>query len=522
MAPAGLSAEVDGTPSSGDALAVEAQRNDTGARAVETLAGEHRNARRVSLDEILGEQVGSACGAPDRFQRRPDRIAPADDRHAEAAEAVARLQNERALPAAQRRGGPGPPQEDGAGRRDPRGAQDPIEPPFVGGEPHGGRGRSEKERSCPLDHPAEARQQPSPLRRDEEDRVDLASESAEARRASPAGIDLPQPRMSRHGVLAAAEEDDPHSAQGEQIGQEGVPHGASLADQSGGTLRAGNRGEVLHQEDRHDRISGPATRPALRPGGEAGVRIIPVIDLRGGRAVTGAGGERRTYRPVRSRLFDRGGGDPADPLALVSVYRREIGATWIYVADLDRIEDTGANDDRVAAMLDADPGLRLILDAGARRAGGIPGAPAAARIDPIVATETLDSLAALEPAGPAGDRAILGVDLAATGLVARAPDIARMEERDLLREAERRGFRRALLLALARVGTYAGPPRERLRRLRDAAPGMELLAGGGVRGIDDLIFLRECGFAGALQASALHDGRIAPSALRDAGFCAAV
>ncbi len=48
------------------------------------------------------------------------------------------------------------------------------------------------------------------------------------------------------------------------------------------------------------------------------------------------------------------------------------------------------------------------------------------------------------------------------------------------------------------------------------------IAGGGVAGLDDLKFLRDAGFAGALVGSALHDGQVSSGDLRREGLAGAV
>ena len=65
-----------------------------------------------------------------------------------------------------------------------------------------------------------------------------------------------------------------------------------------------------------------------------------------------------------------------------------------------------------------------------------------------------------------------------------------------------------IVLDLARVGTSAGLDFDLIARIRAAVPDLSLLAGGGVRGHDDLAHLADCGCDGALVATAVHDGRI--------------
>jgi phosphoribosylformimino-5-aminoimidazole carboxamide ribotide isomerase len=245
------------------------------------------------------------------------------------------------------------------------------------------------------------------------------------------------------------------------------------------------------------------------------VRIIPVIDLRDGTAVHGRSGERAGYQPVRSRILGGPPRDLSDPLELLAAYRHRLCCDLLYVADLDRIEGRGSNDDVVARLLAADAAVRILWDGGLQGPPG-PGTarPAAApgRLLPIVATETLGSLQDLSsPAGCADPAPVLGLDLSEAGVVSRSPALAGLGELAILRQAAQRGVERALVLFLRRVGTGSGLPFDRLRRLRRAALPLELYVGGGVAGAEDLLALARAGMAGVLVATALHDGRLDPA-----------
>ena len=63
-------------------------------------------------------------------------------------------------------------------------------------------------------------------------------------------------------------------------------------------------------------------------------------------------------------------------------------------------------------------------------------------------------------------------------------------------------------MTLARVGSGAGPDLTRLAAIQSVAGGRELYAAGGVRDASDLSALKRAGAAGALIATALHDGRL--------------
>jgi phosphoribosylformimino-5-aminoimidazole carboxamide ribotide isomerase len=245
-----------------------------------------------------------------------------------------------------------------------------------------------------------------------------------------------------------------------------------------------------------------------------GMRIVPVIDIRDGRAVAGRSADRARYAPVMSRL--RGGmiEDLSEPRALARAFARALGSERIYVADLDRIERAGDNDATLLAILDDHPALTVLWDGGF---AATTAAPARPRLAPIVASESL-AAPALDLPTPGTEPAWLGLDLEAGGLRARSHAVAALDETDLLARGLEAGVGGCVVVHLGGIGTGTGLPRERLSRLRRAAPDLPMIAGGGIATLDDLLFMRAAGFQGALVATALHDGRLRAADLRAAGM----
>ena len=66
------------------------------------------------------------------------------------------------------------------------------------------------------------------------------------------------------------------------------------------------------------------------------------------------------------------------------------------------------------------------------------------------------------------------------------------------------GVRTMIVIDLARVGTRKGLDLGLIARVRAATPGLTLVAGGGVRGPEDLTQLAAAGCDGALVATSLH------------------
>jgi phosphoribosylformimino-5-aminoimidazole carboxamide ribotide isomerase len=238
------------------------------------------------------------------------------------------------------------------------------------------------------------------------------------------------------------------------------------------------------------------------------MRVIPVMDLRGGQVVRGIAGDRSRYRPVVSVLAAG-----SHPQKIAAAFAR-LGAGEVYVADLDAI--AGREPDWAAYEQIAAAGLRLWVDAGV----GEPGRArqmarwATSRASPARVVVGLESVN--EPAQLAGIYAALppqagvfSLDLHRGEPLASSAAWPSAAPRQIAAAAVAAGFQRLLVLDLASVGVGQGPAGAGLcRALRDAYPQIELLTGGGVRGVEDLRALAASGSDAVLVASALHDGHL--------------
>ncbi len=222
--------------------------------------------------------------------------------------------------------------------------------------------------------------------------------------------------------------------------------------------------------------------------------IIPVIDLRQGEVVHARLGQRANYRPLQSVL-----NDGSAPGAVVEGLLRLYPFTTVYAADLDAIEGTGDNDHVLRSLRQAHPGLELWVDAGLRGRGQCLDWLGRDIGDAVLGSETLREPAELDGllASAEARRIILSLDFAGERFLG-APE--------LLHPAHWPA--RVIVMTLARVGSFRGPDLERLKGFVAAAPAHRLFAAGGVRDSADLGELARAGAAGALIASALHEGRL--------------
>ena len=238
------------------------------------------------------------------------------------------------------------------------------------------------------------------------------------------------------------------------------------------------------------------------------MQILPVLDIQQGTVVRGIGGRRHEYQPIVSKWTSC-----SEPVAIAEALGDAYGFRSFYLADLDAIGGKSPDWD-LYAQLQA-RGFTLAVDAGVRneRDGR---RLLEAGVDCVAGLETIDGSAALRALInlPGGSRLIFSLDLKdgrPLGAVAgwRAADAWSIAE-----EASEVGVRRLIVLDLARVGGGGGVGTEELcRQLKKTHPDVELIAGGGVRGLEDLRRLESCGVDRALVASALHDGRLSPDVL---------
>lgn len=217
--------------------------------------------------------------------------------------------------------------------------------------------------------------------------------------------------------------------------------------------------------------------------------VIPVIDLKGGKAVRAIAGDRADYRPLATPLCPDG-----EALTCVRGYLGLYPFKRMYIADLDAIEGGARQDAALTAINAAFPQLGLWVDAGF---SGLDAAKDWARLklgQPVLGSESLGASSL-----PERIDGILSLDFRGERFLGPP---ALLDDPD-------RWPADIIVMCLHDVGTGGGPDMARLTRFtRRAGGGRRVHAAGGVRNRADLEALALAGVAGALIASALHSGAI--------------
>ena len=219
------------------------------------------------------------------------------------------------------------------------------------------------------------------------------------------------------------------------------------------------------------------------------MRLIPVIDIRGGDVVAASRGDRANYRPLKTPLAEG-----SDPVTVACALHALFPFPTLYVADLDGIEGRGADLAMQRRLADAWPGREVWIDDGGRSLD-----PLLRRRRLVLGSESFVSAAdytrSRDTAGPG---APLSLDFRGDAFLGPP---------ELLADAALWPAR-IIVMTLARVGSGEGPDVTRLASIVARAGDREVYAAGGVRNADDLKALRDIGVTGALVSTALHQRAI--------------
>lgn len=235
------------------------------------------------------------------------------------------------------------------------------------------------------------------------------------------------------------------------------------------------------------------------------MKIIPVLDIKGGKVVKGQGGCRDEYSPLRETVL-LPPSKAHEPNLLLHAFEDIFGFKEFYVADLDSIEGKGDNTTILESLREITDS-KILLDSGIRKKKDLDKIPDGFTI--VIASETLMQRSLLVELTKSLQSTSVWFSLDLKG-----GDLILPESSDLPRtaleaavEVASVGINGLLAIELDRVGKRTGPNFPLIQSLAKRL-SLSLYWGGGVRDLEDLRKLRALNCSGCLVASALHSGSI--------------
>ena len=230
--------------------------------------------------------------------------------------------------------------------------------------------------------------------------------------------------------------------------------------------------------------------------------IFPAIDLYEGRAV-------RLYKGDYARMTVYSD----DPVSVARDFKAQ-GAAQMHTVDLEGARDGGTPNLGTIERIVRETGLFVECGGGLRDMAAIDRAFSAGVGRVILGTAAVSDPALLEEAvGKYGERIAVGADLRDGRVAIRGwREDSGVTAEDFLRGIEALGVRTVICTDISRDGAMRGANAELYERLQREF-GLDLIASGGVSGMEDVRRLRELGLYGAIIGKAYYTGDIA---LRDA------
>lgn len=204
------------------------------------------------------------------------------------------------------------------------------------------------------------------------------------------------------------------------------------------------------------------------------LRLLPAVDIRGGRAVRLVQGKADA-----ETVYDD------DPVAAARRWVDQ-GSEWLHVVDLDAAFEGDPRNRHLIADICAATGAQVQASGGIRTLDDIARSIGYGAARVVIGTMALEDPAFVGEALAAhGDRIVVGLDADGTTLRARGWTTEGGDLFEALAQLTALGVQRFVFTDIARDGMLGGPNLERLAQVAEATSA-RLTASGGVSSLEDL------------------------------------
>ena len=232
-------------------------------------------------------------------------------------------------------------------------------------------------------------------------------------------------------------------------------------------------------------------------------KVIPVIDVLNSEAVHALKGERNSYKPLKSKLFNT-----SDPFNILKVFKSKYKFRDFYIADLDAIINKNPNLQLLKKILRT-LGINIMIDPGIIDFQDVL-LYSKYNIDKlIIGLETVESLEIIKRALSimGKSKLIVSIDMYKEKVISNARGLRNKSIIEIIKKIEEIGIKELILLDLFRVGQKIGGIPQQFLEIQGSFKG-NIYVGGGIKDYKDIQNFKDHKFAGVLIATALYDGTI--------------
>ena len=103
---------------------------------------------------------------------------------------------------------------------------------------------------------------------------------------------------------------------------------------------------------------------------------------------------------------------------------------------------------------------------------------------------------------------VVSVDIKDNRILTNSQKIRSLDFFSIIEKIVHKGIKTIILLDLSKVGSKSGVFNKNYDVIRRKYPDLEILIGGGVKNLNDILLLKKLGMNGVLIATVLHEGLI--------------
>ena len=232
-------------------------------------------------------------------------------------------------------------------------------------------------------------------------------------------------------------------------------------------------------------------------------KIIPVLDLLDGLIVHAVKGVRENYKPLDSYLFNK-----PDLHLIIDLLYNKYKFDEFYVADLNAIMNRNPNWGIILKTIEKTY-ISFLLDPGIKNFEEVIQFSSLGIKNLILGLETLEDKETILKSIQLDlfQKVYVSVDMYSEKIITGIKEYQKASTINIIKNLSDLGVSKIILLDLKRVGSKEGGIPVLYEEIRKIFQG-EILIGGGIKDLDDILAYYHFGFSGVLIGTALYDGTI--------------